>query len=155
MLTVHLLALHPFVGELTNEQIMQVAMCATPQRFAPGQVLFRAGEVADACHLVRAGHVSLQLSAPAGPLVVDTLSGEHVLGWSWLVPPHRWRFDAVAIDEVDTLRLDAACLRDLMRDDAELAAVLARGLLAVVADRLEHTRVRLLDVFGHQHAHGG
>lgn len=152
-MTAHMLALHPFVASFSSEQIMELAACATPVRFDPGDMIFREGEAADACYLVRAGHVSLQLHAPDGPLVVETLVGECVLGWSWLVPPHRWRFDAVAVDEVDTMRLDAACLRDLMDDDPQLGAATAQQLLAIVSDRLEHTRIRLLDVYGHHHAH--
>lgn len=150
----HMLALHPFVASLSNEQITALSGCATPQRFHPADVIFREGAAADACYLVRAGHVALELHAPDGPLVIETLSGEHVLGWSWLVPPHRWRFDAVAVDEVDAMRLDAACVRALMRDDPELGSALAQELLTVVSDRLEHTRIRLLDVYGHHHARG-
>jgi len=152
-MTAHMLALHPFVASFGSEQIMELSACATPVRFDPGDMIFREGEAADACYLVRAGHVSLQLHAPDGPLVIETLVGECVLGWSWLVPPHRWRFDAVAVDEVDTMRLDAACLRDVMDDDPQLAAAIAQQLLAIVSDRLEHTRIRLLDVYGHHHAH--
>lgn len=148
-MTAHMLALHPFVASFSSEQIMRLSACATPVRFDPGDLIFQEGEAADACYLVRAGHVSLQLHAPDGPLVIETLVGECVLGWSWLVPPHRWRFD-----EVDTMRLDAACLRDVMGDDPQLGAVIAQQLLAIVSDRLEHTRIRLLDVYGHHHAHG-
>lgn len=154
MITAHMLALHPFVAGLSNEQIVALSGCATPLRFDPGDVIFREGDPADACYLVRAGHVSLQLHAPDGPLVIETLVGEHVLGWSWLVPPHRWRFDAVAVDEVDTMHLDAGCVRDLMRDDPQLGSAVAQQLLAIVSDRLEHTRVRLLDVYGHHHVRG-
>ncbi len=154
MMTSHLLALHPFVADLTSEQIVTLSTCATAVRFAPGALIFREGETADACYLVRAGQVALQLHAPDGPLVVETLTGEHVLGWSWLVPPHRWRFDAVAVDDVDAISLDAGCLRRLLGDDPALHAVVSRQLLAIVSDRLEHTRVRLLDVYGHHHAAG-
>lgn len=148
----HLLALHPFVGRLSSTQILALGGCATTVRFDPGELIFREGETADACYLIRAGHVALQLHAPDGPLVVETVTGEQVLGWSWLVPPHHWRFDAVAVDQVDALSLDADCVRQLMRDDPELSSVISQQLLAVVSDRLEHTRVRLLDVYGHRHA---
>ena len=154
MMTSHLLALHPFVRDLTSEQILELTTCVTSARFAPGSLIFREGDAANACYLVRAGRVALQLHAPDGPLVVDTLTGEHVLGWSWLVPPHRWRFDAVAVDEVDAFELDAECLRQLLINDPKLSSIITRQLLAIVSDRLEHTRVRLLDVYGHRHAAG-
>lgn len=149
-----LLARHPFARDLTSDQVLAVADCATLVHVDPGTLVFREGDRADACYLLRAGHVGLQLHAPDGPLVVETLAGERVLGWSWLVPPHRWRFDAVAIDDVDALRLDARCLRRLLDTDPALGFAVSRILLATVSDRLEHTRIRLLDVYGHHHATG-
>jgi CRP/FNR family cyclic AMP-dependent transcriptional regulator len=153
-MTWHVLALHPFVSRRTNEQIMALWTCATLVRFDAGATIFREGGTADACYLLRGGRVALQLHAPDGPLVVETLDGEHVLGWSWLIPPHRWRFDAVAYDDVDAIRLDGDCTRRLLRDDPQLGSVVSQQLLAVVSDRLEHTRVRLLDVYGHHRGAG-
>jgi CRP-like cAMP-binding protein len=150
----HVLALHPFVTGLTDAQVTALASCATPVRFDAGATIFREGQPADACYLLHRGDISLQMHAPDGPLVVETIYGAQVLGWSWLVPPHRWRFDAVAIDAVDAIRLDAACTRRLLRADPELGAVVSQRLLAVVSDRLAHTRVRLLDVYRHRHATG-
>lgn len=150
----HLLALHPFVVDLSNEQILALARCAAPVRYAPGELLFRRGDNADAFHLMRAGQVALQLPAPDGPLVVEVVEGEQVLGWSWLVPPHRWRFDAAAMDVVDAIRLDAACLRALLREDPDLSSRVTRRMLVVLSDRVEHARVRLLDADRH-HAHAG
>lgn len=149
-----LVALHPFAQELTSDQVVAVADCATVVHLDADTFVFREGDRADACYLLRAGRVGLQLHAPDGPLVVETLAGERVLGWSWLVPPHRWRFDAVAIDDVDALRLDARCLRRRFYDDPALGFAVSRVLLATVSDRLEHTRIRLLDVYGHRHAAG-
>jgi CRP-like cAMP-binding protein len=148
------LALHPFVSGLTDAQVTALAGCATPVRFDAGDIVFREGAPADACYLLRLGDVSLQTHGPDGPLVVETIAGQQVLGWSWLVPPHRWRFDAVAVDAVDAIRLDAECTRRLLHADPELAAVVSQRLLTIISDRLEHTRVRLLDIYGHHHAAG-
>jgi CRP-like cAMP-binding protein len=147
-----LLAQHPFVSRLTTEQIEALSACATLERFGPGATIFREREPATACYLLRGGRVALQLHAPDGPLILETLEGEQVLGWSWLVPPHRWRFDAVAQEGVEAITLDAERTRSLLLDDPQLASVVKQQLLVVLADRLERTRVRLLDVYGHPHA---
>lgn len=151
MTTSQLLAQHPFVSRLTTEQVEALAACATLARFTPGETIFREREPATACYLLRGGRVALRLHGPSGPLILETLEGEQVLGWSWLVPPHRWRFDAVAQEGVEAIVLDAECTRGLLLDDTQLASVVKQQLLAVLSDRLEHTRVRLLDIYGHPH----
>jgi CRP-like cAMP-binding protein len=146
------LAFHPFLAGLTDAQVTALAGCATPVRFAAGEFVFREGQPADACYLLRRGDVSLQMQAADGPVVVEMISGAQVVGWSWLVPPHRWRFDAVAVDAVEAIKLDAICTRRLLHADPELGAVVSQRLLAVVSDRLAHTRVRLLDSYRHRRA---
>jgi CRP-like cAMP-binding protein len=63
-----------------------------------------------------------------------------VVGWSWLLPPHRWQFAARALDPVRALELDAVELRRLCESDAEIGFELAKRLMAVICNRLAATR---------------
>ena len=86
---------HPFFTGLPEPVVALVAGCAVNVHFRPGQHLFHEGEPADTFYVIRHGRVSLEVRAPAGsPVVVDSAHAEDVVGWSWLVPPHRWLFDA-------------------------------------------------------------
>ena len=52
-----------------------------------------------------------------GTLVIETLDEGDVVGWSWLVPPYRWAFDARALDLTRAVAFDGACLRGKCDDD--------------------------------------
>ena len=42
--------------------------------------------------------VALEVHVPnRGALVFETRDDDGVLGWSWLIPPYRWHFDARAL----------------------------------------------------------
>jgi len=140
---------HPFFAGLDPSVADLVAGCAVNVHFRPGQHLFHEGEAADAFYVIRHGRVTLEVHAPAGPsVVVDTAHDDDVVGWSWLVPPHRWRYDARATEETSAIAFDAACLRDKGRADPEVGYALLQRVVTVMADRLHSARTRLLDLYG-------
>ena len=134
---------------LPGDRLELVAGCGRTRVFEPGSYVFREGERADTFFAIRSGRVALEIAAPGrGPLVVETLEAGEVLGWSWLFEPYRVRFDARATERVHTIAFDGACLRDKCERDQELGYELVRRFAAVITERLQATRIRLLDVYG-------
>jgi CRP/FNR family cyclic AMP-dependent transcriptional regulator len=126
-----------------------IAGCAHNVVVKAGDRLFREGEPADTFYLVRAGRVSLSTHAPArGSIVIETLDPGEIVGWSWIVPPYVWHFDARAVDEVHAVAFDGACLRGKCEADPALGYDLMRRFAGIMLDRLLHTRLRLVDVYG-------
>ena len=82
-------------------------------------------------------------------MTIETLEAGEVLGWSWLFPPYRWHFDARALSLVRATIFDGACLRGKCEEDAQLGYDLMSRFAQVVIERLQSTRLRLLDVYGY------
>ncbi len=80
--------------------------------------------------------------------MISTLGEGAVVGWSWLFPPHRWSFDARALEQVRAVAFDGGCLRGKCDADHELGYELMRRFAAVMLERLQATRLQLLDVYG-------
>ena len=111
--------------------------------------LFREGDAADTFYAIRRGRVALELSPPAGaPMMIETLDAPEVVGWSWLFAPHRTQFDARVVSELHAIAFDGGCLRGKCEDDHDLGFELMRRFAAVITDRLQATRMRLLDIYG-------
>jgi CRP-like cAMP-binding protein len=144
-----LLADHCFTRTLPEEYRARVARHARLQTFDDGVLLFREGEPADSFHLVVRGRVSLQMHVPGrGSVVVDTVEQCDTAGWSWLVPPYRWFFDARAVGEVLVVTVEATELRRLCEDDPAFGYLLLQQVSAVMLHRLQAARVRLADLYG-------
>ncbi len=140
----------PFFAELRPNTIELVAGCGSNVQFEPGALIFRQGEPADSFYLLRHGSVAIEAYAPAsGPLVIETLEAGDVLGWSWLFSPHRWHFDAHALTAVRATAFDGACLRGKCDADPALGYELVSRFAQTLIERLQWTRLRLLDVYGH------
>jgi CRP-like cAMP-binding protein len=109
-------------------------------------LLAREGETANAFHLIQSGHVSLGTRMPAhDDLQIHTAGPGDIVGWSWLVPPHRWQFECRAIDEVQGLKFNAEWLRSQCETDHELSHHLYKYLATVLAGRLTAMRTQLLN----------
>ena len=143
---------HPFFRKMDPKTLAIVAGCAQNVSFAPGEFLFREGQPADQFYVVRRGRVALQTHSPAaGTMVVDTADAGDVVGWSWLVPPYRWLFDARAVEPTGAVSFDGRCLRDKCEQDPQLGYELMKMVTQVMFGRLTAARVRLLDLYGTTH----
>lgn len=143
------LAEHKFFENLPKRDLNLLVSCASNVRFDAGKYIFREGESADKFYLIRHGKVAIEIAGPGvGPIIVDTLDEGDVLGWSWLIPPYRWRFDARAIELTRAIALDGACLRSKCEQDHDLGYELLKRFTLVMAARVEATRLQLLDLYG-------
>lgn len=139
----------PFFEGLDDRLIEFLAGCATNIVFKAGEFVFRDGEPAEQFYLVRAGTVSLEVFVPGrGALRILNVEQGELLGWSWLVEPYVWQFDARAMDPVRLISMDAKCVRKKCEEDHELGYQLLSRVAAVFASRLTATRTQLLDLYG-------
>jgi CRP/FNR family transcriptional regulator, cyclic AMP receptor protein len=148
-----LLRNHPFLSGLEPEYLTLLAGCASNVRFSQGSFLFREGGEADRCFLIREGKVALEIAAAGrGPIIVQTLAAGEVTGFSWLLEPHQWQFDGRAVEPVHAIALDGTCLRGKCVEDPRLGFELTQLFARLAIQRLQATRLQLLDVYGNARA---
>jgi CRP/FNR family transcriptional regulator, cyclic AMP receptor protein len=145
----------PVFAGLGDAQLALIAGCARNTRVPAGELLFRSGDPADRFFLIRKGRIALEVyAAGRRPIIVETLEDGEVVGWSWLFAPYRWQLDARAQLASSLIEFDGACLRGKCDADHELGYQLMSRFAAIVVDRLQATRVQLLDLYGHARAGG-
>ena len=143
-----ILAEHPFFEALEPDYLKLLTGCASNVRFDAGQYIFRRGEAANQFYLLRHGRVALEIFAPQGPpITIATLEQNDVLGWSWVVEPYYWHLDARAVEPVRAIGLDGKCLRTKCEQNHDLGYELLKRFVHLVEQRLESTRMQLLDVY--------
>lgn len=143
-----LLVEHPFLHGMNPRLIGIMTGCASNVRFETGAFVVREGQEATQWYLMRSGQVVLEAHVPGqGDVPVGTLSDDDVIGWSWLLPPYLWHFDARVVQPVRALALDGVCLRQKCETDPELGYDLVKRFLHVVQQRLAWTRMQLVDMY--------
>jgi CRP/FNR family cyclic AMP-dependent transcriptional regulator len=143
-----ILAAHPFFRDLEERHLELVVGCASNVRFNAGDFIFRHGEEATEFYLIREGMVALEMFVTGkGPVKVQTMGEGEVLGWSWLVPPYRWMFDAHATELTRAIALDGKCLRNKSEHDHDLGYQLLKRFATVVQENLDAARLQILNIY--------
>ena len=142
---------HPFVeNELQPQHIEKLQALAQEVRFAPDQVIFREGDDCHDFYLIVSGRVGLEMeiAAPGGrTLRVQTLTAGDEFGWSALLMGSGKHFQARALGEVAALAFDGPTLLEACRTDTSFGYALMHRLLAVVGERLQATRLQVIDSY--------
>jgi CRP-like cAMP-binding protein len=138
----------PLFKGLSAEQFELITGCASNERFAAGETIFREGEPADRFYIVRAGKVALEILVPGhGPVTVETAEAGEVIGWSWLFEPYVRRFNARAVELTRVVAMDGKCLRGKCDRDTELGYELMKRFARIMQDRLQAMLLQLIDVY--------
>lgn len=140
---------HPFLKGMNDKQLELLVGCASNVIFKPGEFIIREGQPADTFYFIRHGYVQIETNVPGkGPLVIRTRHEGEVLGWSWLIPPYRWHFDARAREQTRAIAMDGKCLREKCDVDSDLGYEIMKRFSLIIAERLEATRLQLMDIYG-------
>jgi len=138
---------HPFFRGLDENLVQLAASRATDHSFKAGDIILQEGKVANEFWLVFQGKVALEISSPGQPLLtIQTIGPGEALGWSWLSPPYRWRFDARAVTATRAFAINAKALRDTLEAEPEIGYRFLMRLLPVIGERLENTRGQIMDL---------
>lgn len=134
----------PFVKGLKEHEVERLAGLAKEVRFERDRILFGEGEEGTDFYLIVSGSVSLEIAPPSGICRVDTLGAGDEMGWSSVVGSDTV-FQGRVLQDLHALAFDAAALRALCEEDHAFGYELMRRVVAVVADRLQATRLLVMD----------
>lgn len=138
---------HPFLRGFDTEFVETLSRRAREETFTTDELIVREGTPAKVFYLVLEGKISLEVVAADHPqLTVQTIGPGEVVGWSWLVPPHRWRFDARALKASRVIALDGDQLRRSLGRKPEWGYQFLLRFMPVLAERLMNTQIQLLDL---------
>jgi CRP/FNR family transcriptional regulator, cyclic AMP receptor protein len=136
----------PLMREFTPVQFDQLMSIAELVDFEPNEVIHREGDESDKLFLVVRGHVAIELAGRLEVLRVETVGPGGEFGWSSMLQGAGRYFQSRALDGVQALAFDAAELRLMCEEDPRFGYALMTRLLAVVAERLQATRLQIVDM---------
>ncbi|HUL83006.1 MAG TPA: Crp/Fnr family transcriptional regulator [Gammaproteobacteria bacterium] len=123
-----------------------LAANARVRRVRDGEVVFRFGEPARSFYLVVDGHVAVEVAAIEGPaLQLQDLGPGMVLGWSWLIPPHRWNFQARAKMSSEIVEFDGGAVLAQCEANPRFGYELLKRFSALMSERLSFARQRMIE----------
>lgn len=139
---------HQFFKGFDLQHIQQITECASDVQFKAGEFVIHEEAEANFFYIIYHGKIAIQLFSPErGPLTIQTVEAGDILGWSWLIPPYRFQFDAVALELTRAIALDGLCLRMKCEQDHDLGYELLKRFSHIFVQRLHATRLQLMDMY--------
>jgi CRP/FNR family transcriptional regulator, cyclic AMP receptor protein len=139
----------PIFKSFNDAEIKLLVGCASNVVYKPDQYISREGDDANIFYVIRHGRVVVELFSPQhGPVCIQTCTEGDVLGWSWLIPPYKSRFDAKVTEQTRLIALDGKCLRSKCEKDHSLGFKMMQIFTEIMAERLNATRLQLMDIYG-------
>jgi CRP-like cAMP-binding protein len=137
-----------FFAGLGPDFIQFLAAHAKPRSLAAGAMLFRYGERSDCFYLVEHGQVGVEVAAIAGPaLELQELGPGAALGWSWLIAPHTWSFQARAKTAAELLEFDGNAILARCEQDPHFGYEVLKRFAALMSERLHFARRKMMEAW--------
>lgn len=142
------LAAVPSFEGIPRKYLDLISGCASNIHFQQGKFILLEGREARHFYVIREGKVAIETAAGnRNAITIETLTAGDVLGWSWLVPPYRWQFDARAVTAVSAIAFDAVCLREKCELDTDFGYEILKRFAEIMSQRLTATRMQIVDLY--------
>ena len=126
---------------LEIDQARELVALAASVSLSPGQVLFRLGEDATRLYLIQSGLITLtmplQIAGRQEDVRIDERLPGQTVGWSTLIPPHRFTLTATAPIATDLLAFARDDLLRYFDQNPRVGYVVSRNIAALVGERFE------------------
>jgi len=120
---------------------MQKLLCFSSERltYDAGQVMFNAGDAADAAYIIIDGSVEISVPTPSGPIIVNTLGRNELLGEIAIFGEVPRTATAKAMSKLETLKISKDMFIKVIRENPDAAV----ELIKILAGRLANTTSQL------------
>ncbi len=137
----------PFVRELDDAQLSEIAKLGKFEEYKPGENVCRQGRSQEKIYVIEEGLVGLYLElGPVTQRQIQTASNFEVVGWSAMLPPFRCTAMVRAIESTRVLAFDGKELIDLCNTRPDIGNKVHRGLASAIAVRLHNAFTQLMGV---------
>jgi len=139
----------PFVRDLNDEQLSEIAAISHSEVFEVGADLSKEGKTQEKLYLIEDGLVGIYLElGPMNRRQLQAASNFEVVGWSALLPPYRASATVKAIETTKVLAVNGKELLSLCDKYPEIGYKVNRRLASLIAVRLRHAFTQLMGITG-------
>lgn len=137
-----------FFSGLAEESLDFLVEHAVERSLRKDEILFHHGTQADRFYLMASGSISVEVAAIEGPsLQLQNLGPGAVIGWSWLIAPYKWAFQARAEEPAKVVEFDGNAVLSRCEQDPKFGYELLKRFSALMSERLQFARRKMMEAW--------
>jgi CRP-like cAMP-binding protein len=129
------LELTPLFQDIESEYLALLRPLFERVSFQTGAAVIEQGAIADFIYLLESGAVTISYKPYDGEPITITHVEAGLFGWSALVGSHNYTSTAVAIEDLEVIRMRGSDLRKLCTEHPEAGRVILDRLASAVSSR--------------------
>jgi CRP/FNR family transcriptional regulator, cyclic AMP receptor protein len=135
---------NPFFRSLTPDQLDLLIPLFSASRVGPSTAIFKQGDEASHLYIIQRGTVTIQYKPYDGPIItLSHLQAGEIFGWSAVVGGQTYTSDAIAVGDVEALRLRGSDLVKLCAAQPAAGSAILQRLAEAVSPRWTYAREQI------------
>ncbi len=140
----------PIFATLTSDELEKIANLAVDREYEAGTTVCQEQNGAEELLVLEEGKIALQMKLPVGQtqtgrkVTVDVVTKDEVTGWSVIIEPYVYTLTAICLQKSKVVAINGTKLRALFQNNNHMGYEVMKGLIKVVASRLDDTRQLLV-----------
>jgi CRP/FNR family transcriptional regulator, cyclic AMP receptor protein len=130
-----------FLAGLAPADAAELVALGSSIRLSRGDVLFDLGQPADSLYVIEQGQIALtlplEIRGHGEDILIEDRSTGQAVGWSALIPPHRFTLKATAPLDSRVVAFPRAALLDHFANHPAVGYVVMRNVAAMTGQRLQ------------------
>lgn len=126
---------------LSERDAADIVALGEPVRLAAGEVLFPLGGEATSLYIIQSGLITLAMPLQIGGrdeyVRIDERGPGQTVGWSTLIPPHRFTLTATAPVDTELLAFSRPRLLQHFESQPTVGYAILKNVAALVGERLQ------------------
>lgn len=126
---------------IAESKLEKVALLTEEKSFPEGSILFSEGNTADVLYVIQEGVLDLTFNFKVGEvehkITIDAKMSFDCVGWSALIPPHRYTLFGICREPLTTLVLDGQSLLQIIKEDPEFGFYFMQNIATLISNRMQ------------------
>ncbi|HET7219532.1 MAG TPA: cyclic nucleotide-binding domain-containing protein [Vicinamibacterales bacterium] len=126
---------------LSEREAADVVALGVPVSLVAGEVLFELGEEATSLYVIQSGLITLampmKIAGREENVRIDERAPGQTVGWSTLIPPHRFTLTATAPVDTELLAFPRSRLLEHFENEPLVGYAVSTNIAALVGERLQ------------------
>jgi len=133
---------HPFLHDLDDSYIYKIISISKLITINKDEVFVKNGEYAQDFYFLISGLVEIKYE----DISIQIIESGDIVGWSFLIYPYKWNFDAVTLKDSIFIAVDADKFKELLTNDKIFEGIIYKKFFIVLANRLKNTRLKMIEL---------
>jgi CRP/FNR family transcriptional regulator, cyclic AMP receptor protein len=126
---------------LQEEDCLRILALGTRVSLPSSAEVFALGAKAECMYIVERGRIKLtmpiQVHGKQEDILVEEINSGQTIGWSGLIPPHRFTLKATVLVDAELISLPGEALRDYFAANPMIGCTVSLNLAGLIGHRLQ------------------